>query len=73
MSITKNLSQVLPLLGDDNEIAVMLDVHPTTVWRWRNGKTIPPDDTIIRIANHLGIDPGTLRYGDATGSIDQIL
>ena len=63
--LAKNLNTVIPLLGDDHEVADMLGVHSTTVWRWRNGKTIPPDEVIIDLATRLAMDPGTIRYGDA--------
>ena len=30
------------------DIAAILDVHPTTLWRWEDGKTGPPNLHILK-------------------------
>jgi transcriptional regulator with XRE-family HTH domain len=47
-----------------HELAVELDVDPSTVYRWEIGRTSIPSDLIPRLAARFGVEPAHLMGWD---------
>ena len=63
MSLSQNLLDRLILETDatsDYQIAKMLEVRPTTVYRWRKGVAAMDDAALVRVAELLGENPMNL-------------
>ena len=64
--LSQNLAILLPRLGTDKEVAQKLGVDTSTVWRWRDGQTLPRESVFVKLCQLAQLDPGTLRYSPIT-------